>query len=356
MATVTVVFLLLLCLTYLESRNILKNGMLIAFCFVGLFFSFRYDYGNDYSNYLRIFDDISEYDSIKECLDSREIGWTLLNYIFKWGGYQFILFLHSAILLIIYYGLIRKYIPKKYWWLGVFILFFNPIFFLLDLSMLRQSLAITLFVKAIDYSLDKKIIYASIVSLIGVSFHFSAIVGIPFIFLVRYIPLLKPKYVVGGMVLLLIALSMIPDIVDKVAFLISENESISEKYGNYHTEGKLGSGMGVMLQYMFLLPIVSRKEKTGNVNVVLICLYLVSFMFIPLSEKMVLYGRLSAYFNIFSIILVPRLLYICKSVYIKYFTLLCVLFYIIYSYVTFFYSETYGYAYITYQSVLSLPQ
>lgn len=352
MITVSIIFVIVVLLAYLDGRGMLKKGLEWSLILLVVFFSFRVNYGNDYLSYLNIYNLINKASSFSSCDVDVEFGWKFINYYCSFLGFHFVLFLHLCVLVYSFYYVTKKYIPKEYYWLSVFILCFNPSLFLLDLSMMRQSMAISFFILAIFTAYEKKNIQPALFVVLAIMFHHTAIIIIPVVILVRFAPNINTLYIIlAGLVLFYLLWTNRNLLVEYTSYIMTLGD-LSEEYGSYKEEGELGSGYGVFLQFLFLLPAVFYSKKLVSLDNKLISLYLINFMFIPFSTIMVMLGRLSSYFLVYVVFLVPILLGKCKKNIIYYFTLLCVIVYCLYSYYAFFYSATYGAAFSNYHSLL----
>lgn len=353
MLVVTIVFVFVVFLAFLDSKGRLKHGLEAGFVLLVVFFSFRVQYGNDYSNYLRLFNTIGQASSFQEIQKQIDIefGWLFLNYYSQWLGFHFMLFLHLVLLLYPIYYLIKRYVPRKYYWISAFILCFHPSIFLLDLSMMRQSLAVSYVALSFSLVMDKKYLKTVICFLLAYSFHNTALIAIPFLIILRFIRWIDAKYIIYGGLTLYIVLMVSQEVLGEYTSYLMTLGELQEEYGSYNTKGELGSGYGIILQFLFLLPAYVYHKNINETDRSIIFLYLIGFLFVPFSTVMVLYGRLTAYFMVYVIVLVPRLLVTCKNKAIYIFTLSCVMVYFLYSYYAFFYSDTYGAAYINYHSM-----
>ena len=132
---------------FLEDNDKIKKGLIFSFSFLFLFLGLRYDFGNDYSNYLTIFNNISN-GIVKLDFDdsfATEVGWIYLCQLFKPLGFFIMIAFLAVIYCIIFYSFIKKYAPVKYYWLSLIILLFNPFLFLVQSSAMRQTIALLLF-------------------------------------------------------------------------------------------------------------------------------------------------------------------------------------------------------------------
>lgn len=131
--------------------------MFLAFVLLTAFLSLGYYWGNDVAKYEERFEyysnsgialfDFSQYGFIA----LKEFGFVFINLLCKpigfWGMRAVLFILENAIL----YYFIVKHVDRKWYWLAVFIYVFNPNFWVLSSSMMRQWLAICIVVLATDF-------------------------------------------------------------------------------------------------------------------------------------------------------------------------------------------------------------
>ena len=92
MYIVSIFSIVALLFTFLESRGRFQNGMFYGFCLVTFLGCIHYDYGNDYMNYLNIYEDVIFYNhSIIDVFENGhriygQTGWHLLCYLFQYLG------------------------------------------------------------------------------------------------------------------------------------------------------------------------------------------------------------------------------------------------------------------------------
>lgn len=146
--------LVALLLTFLDSKKKLPNGMLWGFVLITFVQAIRYGCGNDYMNYYRDFELFTHesLDIIPKAMDYYHIepGWALINFLFQpLGGFFSLIAAISIIENCIYFHVIKKYVIRPYWSLA-FILyaFYTTIGYLINMTMIRQGLVISLFLLA----------------------------------------------------------------------------------------------------------------------------------------------------------------------------------------------------------------
>ena len=181
----------------------------------------------------------------------------------------------------------------------------------------------------------------------SVFFHFSSIVCIPALLLKDILKRTKPLLLIALMFGAIFVLSRNVDLVAHIMFLVRSNEDVASEYSYGAIEGG-GSGYGILLQYLFLLPAAFSIKRLSEVDYVFIILYLVSFLFVPFGKTMVIFLRLGLYFSIFIVFLLPRIINICKNRIVVLMTFIMIFVYYLYSYYEFFFSETYGRHFINY--------
>ena len=117
----------------------------VSFGLIFLFLALRYDYGNDYSAYLKGFLEVNRVETI-DYFDKYlhfDPGWIFLCRIFWPFGFFAMMAVLALFNCFVYYRFIRKYVPPVYYWFAVFLYVFNPYFMLVHSSAMRQSLAIS---------------------------------------------------------------------------------------------------------------------------------------------------------------------------------------------------------------------
>jgi hypothetical protein len=118
-----------------------------------------------------------------------EVGWAILNRLFGFSGGFFVLVALLNILQnYIYYYLIKKYVAPSNRWLAMLLYLCTSGLYLLNFSMMRQGLAVALFVAAILLLINRKLLYAILTLFIAINIHKTAVIGIPFL-LLYFIPL-----------------------------------------------------------------------------------------------------------------------------------------------------------------------
>jgi hypothetical protein len=147
-------------------KSIDKNnfGLIISFILIFIFLALRFDFGNDYLAYYEHFDSVKDsYWSDVDLLygenliaGQMEFGYVLLvKFISLFSIFFFFIVIHSFLMCSVYYFLIKKYIDIKFAWLGVLIFVFLPDILSVELSAIRQALAIFCFMFSVRYLIER---------------------------------------------------------------------------------------------------------------------------------------------------------------------------------------------------------
>lgn len=168
-------------LLYVSSQYVDNKIYYCVFIILLLFSGIRYDVGMDYLNYLRNFEDI------RNNANSRFEVMTLiickLVYSFS-GDSQLIFFIYSFIALVGVFYFVKEFSDYKE--LSILIFFSIGIYYLSTFNGIRQWAAIAMFLMALPNIVKKKYFRVSILLLLALSFHSSAIIIILLLPIIRY--------------------------------------------------------------------------------------------------------------------------------------------------------------------------
>lgn len=251
--------------------------------------------------YIIIFHGWESLYNLREIIDF-EIGFIVYNKIV--GSIvpndRLLLIVTSAIIIFS----VAKYIYKdsKIAWLSFFI-FITFGFWGMTLNTLRQSIAIAILLPSIKYIINKQFVKFCLIVLIATLFHISAIS-----FLIMY-PLSKIKiskfYVglifAGGIFIYLYAKNIISILLD-----------LFDYHQHYDRIGEgTGAGMLILLITILFVALLYRKSglnKINNYDLYIHFLVVAIFLNI-LALEFNLAGRAMQYFSIYTIILIPNIIY-----------------------------------------------
>lgn len=310
------------CLLTYAQRFKFKKAMFFAFFLIGIISCIRCDYGSDYPSYYKIFHNIVTYPfDLDNLFDQTEPpGWILLCYLFEPIGFFGFIAALSVFQIIVYYKLIKNYVPLKMRWIAVVIYLFNPTIWLLQLSMMSQGLAISLFLLAFPYIEQKRWKTALIILLIASYVHMSALILLPFTF----IGLLKVQYQkIIAFILIIAAFAMFfsSSVLYSVfgsVLQLAQFQYYEEYYGAQNDEN-VSFGLGFLMQIIpFVAAIVLMiKNKFNHTFFIATIIYFMALVILPITKIIPLTVRVTYYFEVFSIITMPYIISTLKNKSVK---------------------------------------
>lgn len=304
----------------LASSGIMKHGLKVAFLLIILFSAFRFNYGNDYAEYYARHQSIAKIPSLQTLLghfDSPfdkyqgvELGWTLLNWLFKTFGFEVLIICTSIFTNVVYYKFIKTIVPRKWYWLALFTYIFNPSLFFVPLSMMRQSLGMALFVFSFKYIYDKKLIIATLLIFLASLFHKSGIILLPLV-LLGYTNSLSGKklaFLFGGSFIALLFVQNLTTTLVESALTVESLEDYGDYFDNPDFEAADSFGLGFAIRLITLfIPLLfffsDIKQPFSARLASLIAGF--SFLIAPFTQVLGFIGRISYYFSIYTIVATP---------------------------------------------------
>lgn len=275
----------------------------VAFLLVFIPAAIRYDIGTDYLNYLRIYESGS-----------------YINYQFKEPAFYFInWFLDSigahyqwlfTVFAFIFTAVAFKAYPRKNTWLLHF-LFFAMLWFF-SFNGMRQAVALSWCFLALFAFFEKRYVWFFVLTLIGATFHQSAL----FITVAGFaalIPLgnqvkyrVAPYSFIGFIIFTYISMNVVLVYMEQILSLVGLT-----KYAGYFSSAKhfvardFGSGIGVLAKVLFSVYIIWSARYYIQLNknfwllIVLIFAYAVG---VVLADKIIIFGRMADTFIVAPII------------------------------------------------------
>lgn len=323
-----------------------ENVLFYSFIGIFLFSAIRYNFGSDYKQYERMFLDLNSrswksYDY--------EIGWVYLNrYLLN---FRVLLIVTSLFNNFVVYNLVKKFVDKKYYWIALFIYLFNPDIFLVNLSMMRQTVATSFILLAFLFCTHKKYIKSILLLMLAFCFHRTSIICVilyPLWFLIDY----KKNVILLFLTFLVVSLTALNFFENQMQIIMSIMET--DDYGKYMIEGTSSWGIGVILKFIitfFLLYAYVESKNSDKSFFLIIAAF--SFIFIPLSNISVMLMRLSMYFVTYYVFAIPIALENCRKLYLKKVLIFIVLVLFLYSSFAFFNDPIYGGSFKKYSTFLS---
>lgn len=352
MITITILNVIVVLLAYLAKSKNYHYLLALAFILLTVILGVRYNYGNDYQSYNYFFNTGYPWSGDT---DDIEIGWGIINRLFKPLGFPFFVFTLTALEHFILYDLIRRHVPRQYYWLAVFLYVFNPYYMLLGLSMMRQFLVQIIGLYAIDKLSQKKIIFFIILILLGSLIHKVSFLLLPLFI----IPFLKiPKWwmwVILPIGLYFVMMNMWTILEHSAVFIQDSGMKYADSYLNYNEIGnKSALGLKTILHYVIILFILFRNLSKVDVSgssfswMIIPGVFVISFAVIfPFAL------RISWIYTFSEILCVPILLAKEKNYILKYslIVILCMTI-LFFEYRSFWGSEVYGEFYRCFRTIL----
>lgn len=154
----------------------------VSFIPLFLFMALRKDYGVDDDGYHTFYNGVQQASNIFTVNEHMEAGYAILNKIMP--SYQLLIALSSFLTCWAYSYLIYKYVPRRFSWLAVVLLFAIPsmtVFFMI--SGIRNGMAASLLILSCYFIEKRKIIPFAVLTAVAMSIHTSAL----FVFALCYL-------------------------------------------------------------------------------------------------------------------------------------------------------------------------
>jgi len=266
----------------------------------------RHEVGTDWYNYVDFYNGVVP--------SSIELGYKYVNDIFKSLEIHyniFLIFLNS-ISLTLFLLFLRKNTPLLI--IG-FLIYFSDLFLYLNLSGIRQAIALSLTSFSINYIIRKDFLKFLLIVIIASSFHLTAL-----LFIIAYF---LPKNRIDKSSILKLSLFAIIGIVFMeiiLEFLINTGIKNAEFYILFdekptNLNNLFLIGVAKRLVPIFLLVLFGYKWIRTQNSTLFINLYLVGLIIYILTYKISpnIGVRLSAYFTITELIIIPNILYVLRD-------------------------------------------
>lgn len=282
--------------TAIAGRRSGKYIQVIPFIILFLFAALRKGYGNDYASYAEKFAYIHAGGTSPF---EHEYLFTFLNASLP--NFFSLIALTSLLFVAGIYIFLRCNLEKEQIWMGVLIFVINPYLYLINLSSLRQCLAMLLFLLAARFAYQRKVILYVLCILIGALFHKSAILLLPIYFFATPKKISWRWLVVISLALL--ALLQWDGFSNIVQITISFFED--SNYNFYVSSGLTNSLRATVLTSCFFLYVVTNLPELHGKSLVFGKLYLIGCILGILAYRLSMLTRIQMYFDIFSIAVLP---------------------------------------------------
>ena len=179
----------------------------------------------------------------------------------------------------------------------------NPTLFLMNLSAIRQCLAMCLFIAAIPFILKRKIIPYIVLILLAFFMHKSAIILLPMYFITD-----RPvgKRWVASVIAILTVIFLLPDLRMHLRYffvLFDESNYI------HYLESSLGNTLrATVLTAIYFIYILGNLHRLKGKHLVFAKLYLIGTLCGIFAYRLSIFTRPQMYFDIFSVVALPTVL------------------------------------------------
>jgi transmembrane protein EpsG len=344
---------------WLESSGRYKHGLKLSLFTVFVFLALRYDFGNDYMNYLDSFSDINSYSFFDTTLLSTknvEWGWIYLNRIFGPLGFFAMIAVLAAFTSFILFRFIKKYVPSQYYWFAVFLYVFSPYHMLVLSSAMRQAVAVVLFLLAIDFIVQKEVVKYLIIISIATLFHASAGFLFPLFLLGFFKQQIKFRYIL--IILTLFALTVI-----NYKEFFKPIEIITNEYFQFYSSYIKGAdyevklGLGFVLQLMiYIVLLFFSQYDTDERNNVLYRIFVISLLISPIGMVTSMAGRFDFYLLPVMMAVFPIIFTRIKKADLRLGYICIIILLTIYSFYVFFQADVWKISFGEYRTIFSAPQ
>jgi len=356
MLVVVILGLFVVLFSWLKSSGKSRNGLRISFLLIFIFLALRYQYGNDYVSYLNLFESINFGSKIDFYIGQGgyelESGWILLNYIFKPFGFFSLVIFTSFIYCICYYLFFVNYVPKKYYWLALIIFIFNPSFLLIQLSAMRQSIAIILVILSFKFILKKRFIPYAFLILIAALFHKSVLIFLPVYFL-KYLNLS-----INNKLILIFTIIYVFYVLNISLFIPESGNFLSYIFERYESNFVIedvspNSGLGIIYQSIIFFFVLFFMRKQPPENQLMFNISIIYLLLLPIGSLINLSTRINYYFQSSILVVFPLIIKSIKFMPLKFVMTFVIIIYCLYNFIIFFKSPTWIDSYFSYQTIFS---
>ncbi|MGA2915474.1 MAG: EpsG family protein [Sedimentisphaerales bacterium] len=378
-------------LTFLTRRKQNGIGLKLAFFVIFVFLALRYDYGNDYMAYLDGYNEIASYSHIFLTGERFEPGWRFLHVLFKPFGFFAMVAFTSLTTCVVFYWFIRSYVPAKYQWLAVFLYVFDPYQILVPASAMRQNVAILLFLIAIKFLHERRIIIYLLLTIAGTTFHKSAMI-LPPLVLLAFINIKINKFVAVVIGLIFASLFWFgPMLFSYISpFIGNLTPQYAESY-LYYGGTKLNTGLGFIYSLFQLIAVLyfagiefaphTESPEQEDIELLpveqefdllpvdshaaflniparrlLFKVAIITFMITPVALQAMMFSRMNLYFAPVLIVVFPIILFTTKDKFFYIVFLSSLMAFTLFRFWAFFLSPVWRDRFGTYQTIFSAPQ
>lgn len=270
----------------------------VSFFVLFMFAALRYRFGNDYMGYYY------QYLTIRRGMHTTfdEPLFVMLNKISP--SFYILIAITSFFFVFTVYQLVRKNVSVENQWISVLIFVISPYLFLMNLSAIRQCIAMTLFVVSIRFVREKRLLLYVLCIIVATMFHKSTWILLPIYFIANE-KNVREKHIIWiiiGMICLLFTTNF-SRITNWFATVMDD-----ANYLHYASNGMTNSARATLLTSIFFVYVLGNLPKLQGTDLVYAKLYLIGLAFGICAIRMSMLTRAQMYFDIFGIIAIPAIL------------------------------------------------
>lgn len=350
------IFITFFTLTEISKRFV--SGLLLAFFFIFIAAAIRYDYGYDYLMYAKEFVKINKIDATlwPSRIRRLEYGWIYLNKLFAYVGFNYLIIFLSLIYSFTFSYFIKNTLDKKLYPIAVLLFLLIPGIFMIQQTLLRQTVAVLLFlISIILIQQEKPFIWSLTVLLFAQFFHHSALLLLPVLF-TKFFNLKKVHiYFILVLYVILFFTCYYGIFASPIfKFINFTFPKYSYLWGpDYYNKIRLNSGLGLIFSSLNFFIILFFREKFLQKNSLKIMFYciIIFYLITPLCLLMGYFQRLNFYFEVFFIIIIPMVYSFIANKKLKYLYLGANILFASYNLVKFFQNDLPEHKFSNYQTI-----
>lgn len=301
-------FLLLARVVKKYNNFISKIFAILSFLTVWIISAIRYGVGTDFFYYYNF---IKQLETVQ--IRNSEYGFKLIGLLIKSfsNNGQLLIIICSFVTIFLVYKVILK--ETTYPELSI-LLFFGLGYYFNSLNIIRQYLAISLVFYASGYLLNKRKVFFLLLMILASLFHYSALVALLLIvtFKLKDTKFLNTKFIILGFICIFIFYD------NFIGIALSFGDYSIYKNTRYIIEGANPIFFFIYFSITIVLTIFKTKIVRLNIKNEIYFLYiLIGTGILLLGTKSLLLTRLSEYFTIFTLLILPDLIRISENRYLK---------------------------------------
>ena len=361
-------------LAYLSNNDKKNQIIFFSFSVVAIILGLQDSIGIDYDGYKQAFLLIKKGQTLpldlfaigresSQGVGFVEPGWWFLNRIISYFTdiFQFVSFIYAIFLCFGIYTLM-KYLPRKSWWVVIFLFYFGPTYMLFAMSGLRQTTAMICYMIALPLLVEKKYVKSLVWLLVATTFHKTAFYMIPIfciaVWCAEKITIKHTKtFIIVGLLLYIVMnmnILLFRDFITNLTLAVDFAED--SRYLRYVNDFEIDRKLISISDLIFYLPLLfcSLKlfpEINNPQQKAILFLVIIGTILLPVFSIGSIY-RILLYFNFLGFISIGIIYANLKSIYQKLFVTIYVVFFI-YRYIfTDFFQNPQFINYLDYHTIL----